>query len=308
MFAPPPIISAHVFTTLPSTLNLAGSGHHSTWLADRPYHKGAVGSFLEGPAFDRHGHLYCVDIAYGRIFKIDSQGQFECFVEYDGAPNGLQIHRDGTLFITDHKKGLLTVDPKTHTISQIINKAFGEPFKGLNDLVFAKNGDLYFTDQGQSGLQDASGRVFRLKASGELELLLQGIPSPNSLVLSTDETVLFLAVTRANAIWRIPITQNHYTTKVGVFINLSGGGGPDGLAIDAEDNLYVTQPILGCVWGFNRYGEPIYRINSCTNGRMLTNLAIGGSEQTTLFITEATTGSIQCADIPHPKPTLFSHL
>jgi len=307
MFAPPPITQSRIFAKLPTSMDLSHSGQVSSWLEKRAYHPKTMGSFLEGPAFDRSGKLYCVDIAYGRILTVDTQGQFTCFLEYDGCPNGLQIHRDGRLFVTDHDRGLLVIDPLNRTITTVLTQAFGEPFKGLNDLVFANNGDLYFTDQGQSGLQDPSGRLFRLKADGELQLLLHSIPSPNSLVLNRDETALFLAVTRANAIWRVPIPQQHQPTKVGVFIHLSGGGGPDGLAMDSEDNLYVTQPILGCVWGFDRYGEPMLRINSCTSSRMLTNIAFGGESDKTLFITDAYQGVIQCADLHHSGQTLFSH-
>src|SRR5438105_5768195 len=43
----------------------------------------AVDSFLEGPSFDRKGNLWCVDIPLGRIFRIDSKGQWELVVQYD---------------------------------------------------------------------------------------------------------------------------------------------------------------------------------------------------------------------------------
>ena len=64
-----------------------------------------------------------------------------------------------------------------------MDRANGERFKGVNDLVFASNGDLYFTDQGQTGLHDPTGRLFRLRQSGKLELVLDGIPSPNGMQL-----------------------------------------------------------------------------------------------------------------------------
>ena len=47
-----------------------------------------------------------------------------------------------------------------------------ERFKGPNDLVFARNGDLYFTDQGQTGPHDPMGRVYRLRPAGRLNCLL----------------------------------------------------------------------------------------------------------------------------------------
>lgn len=308
MYAPPALRPARLFARLPSTLNLAGSGRPSAWLADRPYHDGRMGSFLEGPSFDRAGNLYCVDIAFGRIFRIPPDGSFEVVAEYDGAPNGLKIHRDGRLFVADHKRGLLSIDPESGAVTTVLGGAFGEPFKGLNDLVFSKTGDLYFTDQGQSGLQDPSGRLFRLGADGRLDPVLAGIPSPNGLVLSEDERSLFLAVTRANQIWRLPLGPDGRSSKVGVFLNLSGGGGPDGLALDRAGALYVCQPMLGAVLVFNRYGEPVERLQSGTDSRLLTNLAFGGPGNRQLFITDSGAGCIQTVEAPEAGQTLYSHL
>lgn len=299
---------AQIFARLPAALDLSGSGRASAWLADRPYHAQSIGSFLEGPSFDRDGNLFCVDIAFGRIFRIDPDGRFEVFVEYDGAPNGLKIHRDGRLFVADHQNGLVVIDPTDRSVSVLVGRAFGEPFKGLNDLVFSSAGDLYFTDQGQSGLQDPSGRVFRLNADGRLDLVLSGIPSPNGLVLSGDERSLFLAVTRANQIWKLPLGPDGRTSKVGVFLNLSGGGGPDGLAMDEDDSLYVCQPVLGAVLAFDRYGDFLERIQSGSDGRLLTNLAFGGPEGRTLHITDSSCGCIQTAEVATRGQTLFSHL
>jgi len=301
-------ITAEVFARLPPEMDLSASGRVSRWLADRPYHDHKMGSFLEGPSFDRAGRLYCVDIAYGRILRVSPDGRIDCFLEYDGAPNGLKIHRDGRIFVADHKLGLMIIDPATRRLETRLSGYQGEPFKGLNDLFFASNGDLYFTDQGQSGLQDPSGRVFRLDDSGRLDLVLSGIPSPNGLVLAGDGRSLLLAVTRANQIWRLPLGPDGRTSKVGVFLNLSGGGGPDGLAMDVDDTLYVAQPMLGCVLVFDRYGEPLGRIRSATSGRLLTNLAFGGAAGQDLFITDSSTGSIQRARLQKSGRPMFSHL
>ena len=151
MFAPPTIIQTEVFARLPDRLHCS---RPSAWVAARQYDK--LGSFLEGPSFDRDGNLYCTDIPYGRIFRVSPKGEFEVVAEYDGEPNGLKIHKDGRIFLADHRKGLLQLDPKSGKITPILESANSEGFRGLNDMIFAKNGDLYFTDQGQTGLQDPS--------------------------------------------------------------------------------------------------------------------------------------------------------
>ena len=295
MYAAPPEIQTRIFARVPDQFRRQGQS--SVW-ANLQRHGAKIDCFLEGPSFDRQGNLHVVDVAWGRIFRIDRQGHFTLLADYDGEPNGLKIHRDGRIFIADHKHGILVLDTNGGAPQPLLVRPWLERFKGVNDLCFASNGDLYFTDQGQTGLNDPSGRVYRLAANGRLDLVLDRVPSPNGLVLNHDETILYVAVTRANAIWRLPLLAHGRTAKVGVFVQLSGGlAGPDGMALDEAGNLAVAHCGLGTVWMFNRLGEPIARLRS-TAGIDTTNLAYGGPGRRTLFITESETGSILAAELP----------
>jgi gluconolactonase len=88
---------------------------------------------------------------------------------------------------------------------------------------------------------------------------------------------------------------------------MTGGFGPDGMAIDAENNLAVCHVGLGVVWLFSALGEPMLRINSPT-GKLVTNCAYGGQDNKQLFITESKTGTILVADMPVQGRTMFSHM
>jgi len=145
-------IEAKPYTSLPAKFR---KKRRSAW--SDPNRGGApVDSFLEGPSFDRDGNLWCVDIPFGRVFRIDPKGEWELAVQYDGWPNGLKIHKAGWVFIADYRRGLMLLDPKSGKIDSYLATVFSEAFKGLNDLHFADNGDLYFTDQGQTGIADPS--------------------------------------------------------------------------------------------------------------------------------------------------------
>jgi gluconolactonase len=261
--------------------------------------------FLEGPSFDREGNLWVVDIPWGRIFRISPQAGWTLVAEYDGEPNGLKFHPDGRAIIADYRRGLMVLDPKTGIVEPLLERARLERFKGCNDLFFARNGDLYFTDQGQTGLHDASGRLFRLRASGQLDLVLQGIPSPNGLVMNADETAVYLAVTRDNAIWRVPLMDDGTATKVGAYIRLSGGGGPDGIALDEQGGLAVCHVGFGAVWLFSPKGEPLYRIDAPNGGLTTTNCAYGGPDGRTLHMIESRSGVIFTARVPVAGQRMF---
>jgi len=265
-----------------------------------------VDCFIEGPSFDRDGNLYFVDIPFGRVFRLSPQLECTLAADYDGWPNGLKIHRDGRIFIADYKRGLVLLDPNTGKAEPILGSRNSESFKGLNDLVFAANGDCYFTDQGQTGMHDPTGRVYRLQANGWLDCLMDTIPSPNGIVLNMAENRLFVAVTRQNAVWRAPLMADGSVSKVGTFLQLSGGqAGPDGLALDCEDGLYVCHLGIG-IWRFDANGIPTHLIEPCV-GHHMTNLAFGGPGNRTLFITESDTGTILRCTAPMPGKPMFSH-
>lgn len=304
MFKAPPSVSAEVFTVVPKEFRKPGQAPVERIAAGKSTL--ATDTYIEGPSFDRAGNLYFVDIAFGRIYRSNPAGEVELLIEYDGEPNGLKIHRDGRIFVADHKNGLMLFDPQTKSITPLLTSFNAQAFKGLNDLFFTNNGDLYFTDQGRTGLQDSSGRVFRMTAQGEVSCLLSNAPSPNGIVLSANGNHLFIAVTRSNSIWRTMLLQDGSITRVGNFIQMSGGSGPDGLALDQEGNLYVAHAGMGAVWKFSPKGEPLLRINSCA-GNMTTNLAFGGKDNRDLFITETDSGSILIARMDSPGQTLFSH-
>lgn len=302
MYAAPPLLQTVVHTSVPPELHIDKPSAWATRRGDgQPKH------FLEGPSFDREGNLFCVDIAHSRIFKISPNLQWSVFAEYDGEPNGLKIHKDGRIFVADTKYGVLSFDPKTAKRTVVVDRPRGERFKGLNDLTFAANGDLFFTDMGQSSLSDPTGRVFRLRATGELDMLYDKLEGPNGLVLNGPETTLYVAVTRANRIVSLPLAPDYGGVwKAGIFIQLSGSpcSGPDGLALDEEGNLVIVHALFGTVWVFSRFGEPLFRIKSCA-GMRTTNVAFGGPDRRTLFITEVEHGAILKVDLPTPGKCMY---
>ena len=299
MFAAPPVIQAEVFARVPDNMRAKGASIRKQSHFPRD-------CFLEGPSFDRAGNLWVVNIPYGQIMKITPQGAWSVVAEYDGEPNGLKIHKDGRIFIADHKQGLLLLDAKSGKVAPVSDRPRGERFKGLNDLIFAKNGDCYFTDQGEADMRDPSGRLYRLRADGRLECIVEHIPSPNGLILTPNEEILYLAVTRGNAVWRVPLWPDGSTGRVGIFIQMSGGTGPDGMAMDEAGSLAVCHVGLGSMWLFSKVGRPLTEVRSPT-GVAVTNVAYGGPDRKTVYITESETGTILTATLDVPGKLMYSH-
>ncbi|MFP5442677.1 MAG: SMP-30/gluconolactonase/LRE family protein, partial [Betaproteobacteria bacterium] len=256
------------FSSMPDTFRRP---ERSVW-ADANRGGTVTDSFLEGSVFDGVGNLYVTDIPWGRIFRIDPQGAWTLVAEYDGEPNGMKFMDAGTLLITDYKNGLMRLDIATGRVTPYLERRNSERFKGVNDLIFDADGNLYFTDQGQSGLHDPSGRLYRLRPNGQLDLLLHNVPSPNGVALSPDGRVLYLAATRGNCVWRVPLLPDGSVAKVGQFFTSYGPSGPDGLAVDGAGRLLVANPGLGYVWVLNHRAEPVLVLRGSA-GASTTNLA-----------------------------------
>ena len=248
-----------------------------------------------------------VDIPYGRILRMSPKGEFDVAAEYDGWPNGIAIHKDGSIFIADYRRGILRCDPKTGRVEDFLTNNQSEGFKGVNDLTFSRDGDLYFTDQGQTGIHDPTGRVYRHGADGRLDCLISNGPSPNGIVLDPQDKVMYVAMTRANCMWHCPL-KGGGISKAGVFAVLPGIHGPDGLAMDEAGNLSAAHARPGIVWLFSPMGEPLARVQSRKPGNRMTNMAYGGADRKTLYVVDSYRGEVLTAPMPVAGKVLYSHL
>jgi gluconolactonase len=289
-WAPPPKeIHAKIFSILPIAFRTEGMSEHG-----KNQKRGkALDSFLEGPVVV-NDTLYLADIPYGRIFAVDlSSKQWTMLLQYDGEPNGLAWHEQRQeLVIADFKEGILAFNPTTKKLSTVMSRFNGERLKGPNDLVVDKRGSILFTDQGMSGLQDPIGRVYLLFMDGRADVLLRNGPSPNGLVLNESQDSLFVAMTRDNSVWLLPLYPDGSVQRTGRFSSYFGVGGPDGMATDAEGNVFVAHSTLGSVFVHRKDGTPFARIMTTAVGRGSTNLTWGGKDRQTMYIVESESGTV----------------
>ena len=289
----PQVRETEVFSRMPERFRRTGV--RSDW-ADANRGGQPTDSFLEGPVHDASGNLYVTDIPFGRIFRVDPRGEWEQVAEWDGEPNGMKFLNERELLVTDYRNGLMVCEIASGAVRPFLVRRNSERFKGVNDLTFDSRGNLYFTDQGQTGLHDPTGRLYRLRPSGELDLLLGNVPSPNGVALSADERVLYLGVTRANQVWRVPLLPDGSVAKVSAFFTSYGPSGPDGLAVDQRGRVIVANPGLGLAWVLNHKAAPDIVLRSCA-GASLTNVSFGGPERKTLYCTESVSGSVLRAEL-----------
>ena len=175
--------------------------------------------------------------------------------------------------------------PRAGRMQPILTARNSESFKGCNDLHLASNGDIYFTDQGQTGLHDPTGRVYRLTPSGRLDCLIDTGISPNGLVLDPSETVLFVAMTRDNAVWRAAVHEGRQRLQgrpLLLDVRPERSRRHDhGRKRPAVRRACLARPCLRV-----RAERRIDRAHQVLRRRACTNVAIGGAKGDRLYITE----------------------
>jgi gluconolactonase len=262
----------------------------------------------EGPVWVAAGsYLMFSDIPRNRIVRWKDGEGISVFLEpagYTGpdrfageepGTNGLALDRSGQLVMCEHGNrqiGRLALDTKQRTV--LARQYRGKRFNSPNDLVFKSNGDLYFTDPpyGLPQRENDPAReldffgVYRLTPEGEVTLLTDEMTRPNGIGFSPDEKTLYVAQSDPQAaIWKaFPVKDDGTLGPSRVVFDSTRDVGqlkglPDGMAVDAQGNLWATGP--GGVWIFNADGKPLGRL---LTGEATANCAFG-EDGSTLFIT-----------------------
>lgn len=239
----------------------------------------------EGPSFSRDGHLFFVDFEAGRIYRATPDGKVE-MIDKVGRPVGSKFHADGRLFVCDGIRGLLAMDP-SGDISVLANEYEGKSLNGPNDLTITSQGDVYFTDPGDSNLENPSGDLYLYRADGSLVRLDGGFALCNGVAMGPDEKHLYMAETWTRRIYRYALGEDGRPENRELFAELEGWLGPDGLAFDCEGNLYAAHWGQGCVDVLAPSGRLLGRLP--TIGSDPTNVAFW---EDAIYVTEVEKGQV----------------
>ena len=302
-FKPLELVKAEVFSSMPGKFRKKS---RTAW-SDPNRQNVEVECFLEGPAFDRQGNLYIVDTPFGRIFRIDPKGEWELVIQYDGWPNGMKFHKDGRLFIADYRKGILVARREDARSSRRSSRPpTAKASRAATTCTSRARAISTSPTRARPASRIPTGRLFRLRANGSLDRLVTNIPSPNGVTVSTTEKHVYVGVTRSQQVWRLPVMHDLAFSKTGVAIQLSGGvGGPDGVEMDAENGILVCQLGVG-VWRFDANMLPTHLIHSeGDKHHHLDNVAFGGPDRKTVYITDSLSGDVLMAKLPVAGKLLY---
>ena len=287
--------------------------------------------FPEGPVALPDGSLLVVEIRRGTLTRIAPNGAKEIVAELGGGPNGAAIGPDGRCYICNNGGyefneidgrylpgtapanyiggWIEAVDLRTGR-SEILYRSCGEiPLRGPNDLVFDSDGGFYFTDPGKLRKRDRDrGAVFYARADGtEIRQVVFPIDAPNGIGLSPHDDVLYVADTHSARIWaydiespgRIRRHRGRLRWEHGrMLAGLRTHSLLDSLAVDAAGNV--------CVADIPHGGITVISPDGCVIEQhpmpdaFTTNIAFGGVELRTAYITQSSLGQVLSKEWPRP--------
>lgn len=262
----------------------------------------------EGPVWiGEGGYLLLSDVPANRIYRWSERDGLSLFLEPSGhagpptdifrepGSNGLIRGPGNTILVADHgNRALARLDLGTKTKTLLATRYQGKRFNSPNDLALAADGSIYFTDPpyGLEGLNDSPHKelpfngVYRLRPSGEVDLLDASLTFPNGIVLSPDGRTLYVAVSDPEraVILAYDVGADGGVSGKRTFVDMTNlakqglKGLPDGMAVDQAGNLFATGP--GGVHIFTPAGVRLGRIDT---GTAIANCSFG-EDGRTLFL------------------------
>jgi len=274
--------------------------------------------FPEGPVALSDGSVVLVEIARGTLTRVDGEGKTEVVAELGGGPNGAAMGPDGAIYVCnnggfqwheigdrlypgdapdDYSGGRIErVELDTGRVDVLYDSCDGQPLNGPNDIVFDKEGGMWFTDLGKSyEHRKDHGHIYYASADGSsISRQISRRETPNGIGLSADEKTLYFAETITGRLWAASIDAPGQVVAgpqgLRLVAGLPGHQLFDSLAVDEQGNVCVATIINGGITSISPDGSRIEHF--ATDDPLTTNICFGGEDLGTAFITLSSSGRL----------------
>jgi gluconolactonase len=290
--------------------------------------------FPEGPVALSDGSVLCVELRHGRLTKVAEDGTLEVVAELGGSPNGAAVGPDGAVYVCnsggfcftdlgwivvpqspegvtqpdDYIGGRIQrVDLATGEWTDLYTEVDGQRLRGPNDLVFDADGGFWFTDHGKRRARDEDrGGLYYARPDGSsVAEVVHPLEAPNGVGLSPDGRRVYAAETHTGRLWawelagpgQLAGTPDERTLVAG----LPGFQLFDSLAVEEGGNVCVATLVNGGISVITPDGDVEHlAVDGELFDPLVTNIAFGGPERRTAWITLSGTGRLVACDWPRP--------
>lgn len=218
--------------------------------------------FTEGPMW-RDGHLWFSDVVGNKMYSMTPDGKYTVLIDHSGGlesypagqskgSNGMVTTKDGRVLMTQH--GIRRIAQLDAALKQttFLDNFEGKKFNSPNDLVYAPDGSLWFTDppygltgQDRDPAKEAPFNGVYRYANGKLTAVIKDLRRPNGIGFTKDGKTLYVSNSGPLMyVEKYSVLPDGTVSQGTIFIDypMRGGDVPDGLKLDSADNLWTTGP------------------------------------------------------------------
>lgn len=288
----------------PIALASRGTTNSTLYVARDHVGDGVFTDSIEGPAVGRDGALYAVNLAregtIGRVITLpDGSVQAAVFVTLPEGSigNGIRFDRHGDMYIADYRgHNILRIAAGSHDVSvhDVSVHAHEPRMHQPNDIALADDGRLYASDPDWS---NGSGQLWRIDRDGSTHLLEAGMGTTNGIDLSPDGRTLYVNESVQRRIWAYDLGNDGTLSNKRLLISFTDHG-LDGMRTDVAGNLHVARHGAGQVVVVSPQGRVLHSI--ALKGDKPSNIAFGGDDGRSVFVTVQGRGAIETYRAEHP--------
>lgn len=277
----------------PATDNIS-TYHVTDYIDDGVFTQG-----VEGPAIGPDGHLYVVNFeregTIGQVISTpEGKGEARLFVELPkgSVGNGIRFDTEGFMYVADYLgHNILRIDMTTKAVEIYAhNQAMNQP----NDIAISAAGVLYASDPKWA---DNSGQLWRIDRDGSTHLLQKDMGTTNGIEISADEKHLYVNESVQSRVWVFDLLANGDLANKRLLIDFNEHG-MDGMRSDSQGNLYIARYGAGVIAVVSPAGELLREVP--LKGKKPTNLAFGGDDGKTVYVTLQERGAIEMFRAEYP--------
>jgi sugar lactone lactonase YvrE len=251
-------------------------------------------SGAEGPAVGPTGIVYAVNYAkQGTIGQVTADGKSSLFLELPSGSigNGIRFDSKGNMLIADYTKhNILKVNMLTKAVSVFAhNPKLSQP----NDIAIDNKGRLFASDP---NWKENTGRIWRIDTDGKFTML-DSMGTTNGIEVSPDNKYLYVNESVQRKVWKYDLNEKGEISNKQL-IHEFPDFGMDGMRCDVEGNLYITRHGKGTVAKLSPTGKLIREIS--TIGKLPSNIAFGGKDGKTAYITLQDKGNMESFRVDKP--------
>ena len=247
---------------------------------------------VEGPAVDRSGNIYAVNFQHeGTIGKMTPDGKAAVFVELPqgSVGNGIRFDSKGNMLIADYTRhNILKVDMHTKKITVFAHE---DKMAQPNDIAIDKNDRIYASDPNWKA---GTGKIWRINTDGKVTLL-DSMATVNGIDVSPDNRTLY--VNEKLKIWAYDLSSQGKISNKHLIIEFPDFG-VDGMRCDIKGNIYQARYGKGTVVKISPEGKILQEITLI--GQKPTNVAFGGKDGKTMYVTLQDQGNLETFRVDEP--------